>query len=129
MGLPSTGKTSILNALLPTSAAPLHIAPPVPSASSAKSPQPTTKAPVDLSLDVGDEVTVGLIDAPGWDLIPEDLDNGEVEDMGDDDEIDQEKWDALEEDAIGDVMRRNLGRIDRIKEVLPLGQLPICLRR
>ena len=121
VGLPSVGKTSILNALLPASSPNHTVAPPIPPVSSAKAPGPTTKTSAEVSLELGDDVIVKVIDTPGWDLVPDDIDEeGDVE--MDEAEIDQEKWDALEEVAVGDVLRRNLGRIDRIKDVLPLGE-------
>lgn len=45
----------------------------------------------------------------------------------DEDELDEEeaaKWDALEAQVAGDLLRRNLGRVDRVKDVFPLGKLP-----
>lgn len=119
MGSPSVGKTSILNALVPS--APRHaVAPAIPPVSSAKAPGPTTKAPVEVSLALSDAISVQFIDTPGWDLVPDDLDEDDEEMNGS--AVNEEKWDALEEVAVGDVLRRNLGRVDRIKDVLPLGE-------
>ncbi|ORX35937.1 P-loop containing nucleoside triphosphate hydrolase protein [Kockovaella imperatae] len=118
VGLPSVGKTSVFNALLPSSAPRHPVAPLIPPVSSAKTPAPTTKAPVEALLTLNDSIKVGIIDTPGWDLVPEELED-EDEDM-DEDEENQAKWDALEAVAVGDVLRRNLGRVDRIKDVEPL---------
>jgi nuclear GTP-binding protein len=120
LGLPSTGKTSILNTLVPsTSKKP--VAPLVPLAASAKNPEPTTKAPSEVVINAGEGMTVRVIDTPGWEYV-EDDDEGEVEA----DEAGQVVWDDLEERVAGDLLRRNLGRVDRVKDLMPLGQLRLA---
>lgn len=118
MGLPSVGKTSILNSLLPSTANKSRhvVAPLIPSAQSAKSLQPTTKAPVEIEIDV-DGLKIKVIDTPGWDPVEDEKDEDE-----DEDEQDPEKWDKLEAKLSGDLLRRNLGRVDRVKDVFPLGK-------
>lgn len=120
MGLPSVGKTSILNSLLPSTANKSRhiVAPFIPSAQSAKSLQPTTKAPVEIEIDV-DGLKIKVIDTPGWDPVEDEKDEDE-----DEDEQDSEKWDKLEAKLSGDLLRRNLGRVDRVKDVFPLGKFP-----
>ena len=63
---------------------------------------------------VGEGSAVRVIDTPGWEY----ADDGEEEP-----EQNEEKWDALEGVVAGDLLRRNLGRVDRVKDVLPLGKL------
>lgn len=56
----------------------------------------------------------------------EDEDEGEEDEEIDEDELDEEeaaKWDALEAQVAGDLLRRNLGRVDRVKDVFPLRKL------
>lgn len=117
----------------------------VPSGASAKHPEPTTKVPVELRVQVGD-AWVRVVDTPGWEYAEDDddeeedgeEDEGEEQDededveaeMEDDDEeggemFDEEKaarLDALEARVAGDLLRRNLGRVERVKDIFPLGQ-------
>ncbi|WWC66242.1 uncharacterized protein I206_100143 [Kwoniella pini CBS 10737] len=116
MGLPSVGKTSILNSLLPPSQPKHAVAPYIPTATSAKIPEPKTKAPVEIEIDVEGE-KIRIIDTPGWEYAEED---DSEEDDEDDEEIEPEKWDALESKLAGDLLRRNLGRVDKVKDALPL---------
>lgn len=151
MGLPSVGKSSVINALAPASRVKQAVAPAVPSGAMAKHPEPTTKVPVELRVQVGDS-WVRLVDTPGWEyaenddededdedeeedaeeVVEESGDEGEDADMEDgDDEDDDEaevfdeekaaKLDALEARVAGDLLRRNLGRVERVKDIFPLG--------
>jgi nuclear GTP-binding protein len=124
MGLPSVGKTSVLNSLLPSPR--LAVAASTPTMANAKHPEPTTKVPVEVRVDLGD-VVVRVIDTPGWEHAEDDdEDNDDEEDQEDEEEgLSEEKlakWDALEARVAGDMLRRNLGRVDRVKDVLPLGE-------
>ena len=122
MGLPNVGKSSLLNALLPSSAVQQATAPVYPTAAASKNPQPTTLRPTEVVVNAGEGVKVHVIDTPGWEYAEDDDDEDE-----DEDEVDKD-WDALQEQVVSDMLRRNLGRIDRVKDVLPLsesGSLPI----
>nr|ODN87193.1 nuclear GTP-binding protein [Cryptococcus depauperatus CBS 7841] len=118
MGLPSVGKTSILNSLLPQTVDKSRyvVAPIIPTAESAKQPTPTTKAPVEVEIDV-DGLKIRIIDTPGWEPFEDDDDEEQGES---DEEAQQEELDNLEERLVGDVLRKNLGRVDRVKDVFPL---------
>ncbi|WWC58751.1 uncharacterized protein I303_101295 [Kwoniella dejecticola CBS 10117] len=118
MGLPSVGKTSILNSLLPPTRPKHAVAPYIPTATAAKIPEPKTKAPVEVEIEVGGE-KVRIIDTPGWEYA-EDDDEEDEDEEDDDEEISAEKWDALESRLAGDLLRRNLGRVDKVKDALPL---------
>ncbi len=37
----------------------------------------------------------------------------------------QEKWDVLERFVAKDILTRNLGRVDKIKDPYPLGEWPL----
>jgi len=112
MGLPSVGKTSILNSLLPPAQKRHAVAPDVPSANSAKHPAPTTSAPVEIVVEIGAGRKVRIIDTPGWEYVGD-----QVEEDGD-----EQAFDELEERLAADLLRRNLGRVDRVKDVMPLGK-------
>lgn len=75
-------------------------------------------APVELELDLGDEGKIRIIDTPGWEFAEEEPDQEEDEVKG---EGGDEKWDMMEDRIAGDLLRRNLGRIDKVKDVFPLG--------
>jgi nuclear GTP-binding protein len=120
MGLPSVGKSALVNSLLPLSAPKQAVAEATPTGAAAKHPQPTTTAPVELAIDIGNGVKARIIDTPGWEFTE---DEDEIAGMDDDvDGDDQEVWDKLEDRVAGDLLRRNLGRIDRVKDALPLGK-------
>ncbi|WWD17903.1 hypothetical protein CI109_102348 [Kwoniella shandongensis] len=119
MGLPSVGKTSVLNSLLPAGQRKHAVAPVIPTANQAKSPEPTTKAPVEVEVDVDGE-KIRVIDTPGWEYAEDDDEEEEEEEKEDDEEVDLTKWDELETRLAGDLLRRNLGRVDKVKEVFPL---------
>lgn len=122
MGLPNTGKTSILNSLLPLSKRTHAVAAQTPLSKAAKHPAPTTLAPVEVVVDLGEGMVVRVVDTPGWEFADEE----EEEEGGGEGEGKQEekegKWDEMEERVAGDLLRRNLGRVDRVKDVTPLGQ-------
>ena len=63
---------------------------------------------------IGEGIKIRIIDTPGWEYVEE-----EIEQNGDEDRFDQ-----LEERLAADVLRRNLGRVDRVKDVLPIGGKP-----
>lgn len=124
MGLPNSGKTSLMNALLPAMAKKYEVAPVTGgNGATAKHPEPTTKVPVEVRVDVGEGKGVKIVDTPGWEFVEEepeeDADEEEEEEA---DEAQMDKWDLLEERVAGDLLRRNLGRVDRVKDILPLGE-------
>ncbi|OCF73790.1 nuclear GTP-binding protein [Kwoniella mangroviensis CBS 8886] len=121
MGLPSVGKTSILNSLLSPKQPKHAVAPYIPTATSAKIPEPKTKVPVEVEIEVDGE-KIRVIDTPGWEYAEDDDSEDEDEDDEDEEEeeVNPEKWDALEARLAGDLLRRNLGRVDKVKDVFPL---------
>ncbi|WVF70605.1 hypothetical protein IAT40_005397 [Kwoniella sp. CBS 6097] len=121
MGLPSVGKTSVLNSLLAPAQRKHAVASSIPLANSAKQPEPTTKAPVEVEIDVEGE-KIRIIDTPGWEYAEDDEEEDEEQDDDDEEEeeVDPAKWDQLEARLAGDLLRRNLGRVDKVKDVFPL---------
>ncbi|WVW82274.1 hypothetical protein I302_104280 [Kwoniella bestiolae CBS 10118] len=119
MGVPSVGKTSILNSLLSPKQAKHAVAPFIPTATSAKIPEPKTKAPVEVEIEVDGE-KIKVIDTPGWEYAEEDDSEEDEEEEEDEGELNPEKWDALEAKLAGDLLRRNLGRVDKVKDAFPL---------
>lgn len=124
MGLPNSGKTTLLNALLSPTSKKHEVAPASGgNSNTAKHPEPTTKMPVEVRLDLGEGKAVSIVDTPGWEMV-EDEPESDEEEM-DEDERDpdmMDKWDLLEERVAGDLLRRNLGRVDKVKDILPLGK-------
>ena len=128
MGLPNVGKTSVLNSLLPAKAKHHETAPVLALNAASKNPQPTTKMPSETRIE-HEGKGIRIIDTPGWDFADDDEEEEEDEDEDEEDEdveVDQEKlakWDRMAETMTGDLLRRNLGRVDRIKDIIPLGKL------
>ena len=121
VGLPSVGKTSILNSFLPPSSRRHAVTPIVPTAHSAKHPAPTTAAPVEVAVDIGEGRRVRMIDTPGWEYTEDEVDE--------EDDDAEDRFKELEESLTADLLRRNLGRVDRVKDVLPLGMTLILSAR
>lgn len=127
LGLPNVGKSAVVNALLGTDK--FKVCPQA-LASSSKHPAPTTLACAEAELPGG----VRVIDTPGWEYVEEDDSDDEADEEDDDEEgdtkmdeddeeegeEDEAKWDALEARVAGDLLRRNLGRVDKVKDVFPL---------
>jgi nuclear GTP-binding protein len=123
-GLPNVGKTSVLNSLLGHAKGKYAVAPVVPLASQAKDLGTTTRMPVEVAVTGAEGVKVHVIDTPGWEPAPEDMDEEEEEDEDEDGELTEAqvaKFDRMEATLAGDLLRRNMGRIDKIKDVFPLG--------
>lgn len=135
LGLPNVGKSAVANALL--GAEKFKVRPAISLSASSKHPAPTTLACAEAELPGG----VRIIDTPGWEYVEEsddEMDGEEDEEdededeegdakMDEDDEDEEEvdeaetaKWDALEARVAGDLLRRNLGRVDKVKDVFPL---------
>jgi nuclear GTP-binding protein len=126
MGLPNVGKTSVLNSLLPAKAKHHETAPVLALNAASKNPEPTTKMASETRIEYNGK-SIRIIDTPGWDFADDDEEEEEEEedDEDEDAEVDEEKlakWDQLEQTMTGDLLRRNLGRVDRIKDIIPLGK-------
>jgi len=124
MGLPNVGKTSVLNSLLPAKAKHHETAPVLALNAASKNPQPTTKMPSETRIEHNGQ-GIRIIDTPGWDFADDEEDEEEDEEDEDEDaEMDEAKlakWDQMEQKMTADLLRRNLGRVDRIKDIIPLG--------
>lgn len=143
MGLPNVGKTSVLNSLLAASGKKYATAATVPTIAGSKHPEPTTKRPTEVSVDVQGS-SVKIIDTPGWEYADDNDEMDDDEEEEDEDEAKEDvegqveaeemseekmkKWDEMEAKVSGDLLRRNLGRVDRVKNPVPLGELDPTLR-
>ena len=118
LGQPNVGKSAVINTLLGRPRLPTAETIPVSGIAA-----PTTKVPGELGVQVGDK-ELRLIDTPGFEFNPPDVEDEDEDDEmdGDVDEEDDGKWAALEEMVARDMLTRNLGRIDKVKDALPLGQ-------
>lgn len=130
VGQPNVGKSAVINTLLGRPKIPT--APTIPSNASGTSGS-TTKTPQEYVLNTSSanstvETEMRLIDTPGWEFNPPDLEDDEEEDDDDMDqdeqatEDDAEKWRIMEETVARDMLTRNLGRVDKIKDPMPLGE-------
>jgi len=128
MGLPNVGKTSVLNSLLPAKVKHHETAPVLALNAASKNPQPTTKMPSETRIEHNGK-SIRIIDTPGWDFADDEDEDDEddEEDEDEDAEVDEAKlakWDQMEQLMTADLLRRNLGRVDRIKDIIPLGESP-----
>jgi nuclear GTP-binding protein len=95
----------------------------------------TTLTPIEVSLSTSekDAHAINLIDTPGWEFNDPDInlegerENDEEEDEEEDADMADglapaEKWDLLETYVTKDILTRNVGRVDKIKDPYPLGE-------
>jgi nuclear GTP-binding protein len=119
MGLPNVGKTSVLNSLLPAKVKHHETAPVLALNAASKNPQPTTKMPSETRIEHNGK-GLRIIDTPEDE--EEDEDEEDDEEDAEVDEAKLAKWTQMEATMTADLLRRNLGRVDRIKDIIPLGQ-------
>jgi nuclear GTP-binding protein len=119
------GKSSVLNTLLESTRFPIAAYPPTSTQS-----KPTTTTPSSsIYTSPSSSTTIKFVDTPGWifaDVFPGDDDEEdaeEKEEQEDETEEEAEMWEVIEQNRIKDLLRRNIGRVERIKEPLPLGEL------
>lgn len=78
-----------------------------------------------MTLELAGGISIKCVDTPGWvfeDVFPEDL-AGEQE--LEEEEI-EELWDVVDENRVKDLLRRNLGRLEKVKEALPVAEYIIA---
>ncbi len=139
------GKSSVINTLLGKPL--LTTAPITPTSSGAMSTTTTSATEIALpnsafhSSSTSTPTGISLIDTPGFEYNDPDLSDDEFdeeEEEVDDDEEDedeemremddeeiqskQERWDILERLAAKDMLARNMGRVDKVKDSYPLGE-------